>query len=82
MSQVGVVWSGQVGNRRELLDIVNRYGERNSVYVDLVDMGLCYIDWAEELIEMCLGGDHDAYPMNAIAEDTFPTLVVVTGLVS
>lgn len=82
MSQVGVVWSGQVGNRRELLDVVNRYGERNSVYVDLTDMGLCYIDWAEELIEMFGRGEFDAHPLTSIAEDTFPTLVVVTGLVS
>lgn len=75
-----VIHQEQVSSVDELLSVVTRYGDRNSVYVDIVDHGLCYIDCQEDVVEI-----YDAFggmttPIADLGKDAFPTLVVVTGL--
>lgn len=74
-----VVWSGTVASVEELGKVVDKYGERNTVYVDIEDQGLCFIDWMQEVIEISTGYCDAEVPITDLEDDAFPTLVVVTG---
>lgn len=74
-----VVWWGTVSTMTELLGTMRQFADRNTVYIELPDMGLCYIDCDEEVIEMFGRGEYDVHPITSLGKDAFPTLVVVTG---
>lgn len=75
-----VVWSGQVDGLAKLTEVLSRYGERNTVYIEITDTGLCHIDYAEETVEIHHDGYLDGYPLAMLGKNAFPALVVVVGI--
>lgn len=74
-----VLWWGTVSNLKEILGTMRQFGDRSTTYIEITDMGLCYIDYAEETVEIHHDGYPDGYPLTSLGKDAFPTLMVVTG---
>lgn len=74
-----IVFTCQVESVKDLLNIVDTYGEKNSVYINMEDFGLSYVNYDEDTIDLCDGMSFDKVPISYLAKESFPHLVVVVG---